>query len=141
MNKLKFKKLHNSAYLPTRGSEYSCGLDIYSIEEKTLKSGERAAVRTGLSVEIPELHYGRIAPRSGLALKYGVDVLAGVIDSDYRGEILCLIVNLGQEDFRLNIGDRIAQLIIEKVSILKPEWCESLNSSDRDMAGFGSTGT
>lgn len=141
MDKLKFKKLNEMAYLPTRGSEYSCGLDIYSVEEKILKSGERVAIHTGLAVEIPEFHYGRIAPRSGLALKHGIDVLAGVIDSDYRGEIMCLIINFGQEDFIIKIGDRIAQLIVEKISIIEPEWDEFLNSSERNTDGFGSTGT
>lgn len=139
MTKLKFRKLNEKAILPTRGSKDACGLDIYSIEDFLLKSGERRAVKTGLAVEIPYGYYGRIAPRSGLALNIGIDVMAGVIDSDYRGELNCLIINLGDHDHKINYADRIAQLIIEKIAILDPIWDE-LNETQRNEAGFGSTG-
>lgn len=140
MKKLKFQKCHPKAVLPTRGSKNACGLDIYAAEETLLKSGQRTAVRTGLAISIPLGFYGRIAPRSGIALKMGIDVLAGVIDSDYRGEILCLIINLGENDFEVNVGDRIAQLIIEKVALLEPAWSENLKETERNQSGFGSTG-
>lgn len=140
MKTLKFQKLNPKAFLPSRASENSCGLDIYSAEEITIKKGSRHGVHTGLAMAIPNNHYGRIAPRSGLALKKGIDVLAGVIDSDYRGELICLLINLGEEDFKINIGDRIAQLIVEKISILSPEWAESLDATERNEGGFGSTG-
>ena len=84
--------------------------------------------------------YGRMAPRSGLALKFGIDVLAGVIDADYRGEVLCLLINLGEENFQISAGDRIAQLIIEKVAINEPLWTEELPATQRGVLGFGSTG-
>ncbi len=85
--RLTFKQLDPRATLPTRGSALAAGLDIYAIEELTIAPGERQLARTGLVVAIPEGYYGRIAPRSGLALKNGLDVLAGVIDADYRGEL------------------------------------------------------
>ena len=140
MEKLKFQKLNPKAILPSRASENSCGLDIYSAEEIIIKKGSRYGVHTGLAMVIPHNHYGRIAPRSGLALRKGIDVLAGVIDSDYRGELICLLINFGEDDFKVNIGDRIAQLIIEKVAILSPEWAESLDATERNKGGFGSTG-
>lgn len=140
MKKLKFQKLHPEAILPSRGSLGACGLDIHSVQELTIKSGQRESVRTGLAVAIPTGFYGRTAPRSGLAFNRGVDVLAGVIDADYRGEIICLLINFGEQDFKVNVGDRIAQLLIEKVATLEPEWTEKLNSTKRNTNGFGSTG-
>src|SRR5438067_907514 len=113
IDKLAFKKLHPDARLPTRSSQYAAGLDLYSIENIKISSKERATVRTGLAVEIPPNFYGRVAPRSGLAVNHGIDVLAGVIDSDYRGEIMCVLVNLSEGLFELESGARIAQLIIE----------------------------
>ena len=86
--RLNFKRLHPEARLPTRGSAGAAGLDLCAVERLTIESGGRAAVRTGLAVAIPRGFYGRVAPRSGLAVRHGLDVLAGVIDSDYRGEIL-----------------------------------------------------
>lgn len=140
MKKLEFQKLHPSAILPVRGSKDACGLDIHSIEEMILKSGHRNGIRTGLAVAVPTGFYGRIAPRSGLALKAGIDVLAGVIDADYRGEVICLLINLGDDDFKISIGDRIAQLLIEKVALLAPEWSDQLSTTQRNSNGFGSTG-
>lgn len=139
-DKIKFLKLHEEAILPTRGSTKSAGLDLYSIEEVTLKSGERAAVKTGLAVAIPENFYGRIGPRSGLAVRHGIDTLAGIVDADYRGEILCALINHGQETVTLNKGERIAQLIIESIITPEPAWAESLDETARDAGGFGSTG-
>src|ERR1700741_392890 len=94
---LEFKQLHPDAVLPTRGSAAAAGLDLYVIENITIAPGERTVARTGLAVSIPEGFYGRVAPRSGLATKNGLDVLAGVIDADYRGEIQCLLYNTGDE--------------------------------------------
>jgi len=135
-----FLKLHPAARLPTRGSRGAAGLDLYSIEEVTLGAGERAAVRTGLSVAIPEGFYGRVAPRSGLAVRSGLDVLAGVVDSDYRGEILCALINHGREPLTLEAGARIAQLVIERIASPEPAWAENLSETERGAGGFGSTG-
>ena len=140
METLKFLKLNPAAVLPSRGSEHAAGLDLCSVEALRIDGGKRAAVRTGLSVAIPVGFYGRVAPRSGLALKAGIDVLAGVIDSDYRGEIRCILVNLGAEPFHINAGDRIAQLIVEQIATPGAEWAEALSDTARAHGGFGSTG-
>ena len=139
-NELKFLRLDPAAKLPTRGIAHAAGLDLCSIEDVTLEAGARAAVRTGLSVAIPEGFYGRVAPRSGLAVNYGLDVLAGVIDSDYRGEIICALVNHGRERFVIEAGQRIAQLIIESIITPEPAWADSLDETARGAGGFGSTG-
>lgn len=141
MEKLIFKKLHPNAILPARGSKDACGLDICSVEAGVIEPGDRKAVRTGLAVAVPSGFYGRMAPRSGLALKSGIDVLAGVIDADYRGEVICLLVNFGEVAFRIAAGERIAQLIVEKVAICEPDWADELPVTDRGAMGFGSTGS
>lgn len=139
--RLEFMRLHRAAKLPTRGSALSAGLDLYSIESVVLTGhGGLAAVRTGLSVAIPPGFYGRVAPRSGLAVKHGLDVLAGVIDSDYRGEIICALINHGEEAFEMEAGMRIAQLVIEAIALPAPVWSEDLSETERGSRGFGSTG-
>jgi dUTP pyrophosphatase len=136
---LKFIRLHPAAQLPTRGSQCAAGLDLYSIEDVAIPSGKRVAVRTGLSVSIPSGFYGRIAPRSGLALDYGIDILAGVIDGDYRGEILCILINHSDALVELEAGRRIAQLIVEAIIIPQPEWVTELDKTERGSGGFGSS--
>lgn len=137
---LKFKKLDPRATLPTRGSQSSAGLDLYSIEAISLEPGQRVIVRTGLAVAIPEGFYGRVAPRSGLATRNGLDVLAGVIDADYRGEIGCLIYNAGAERIELAENSKICQLIVERIITPTPVWADDLDVTDRGRGGFGSTG-
>jgi dUTP pyrophosphatase len=137
---LKFKKLDPRATLPTRGSLAAAGLDLYSIEAVSLEPGQRAIARTGLAVAIPEGFYGRLAPRSGLATKKGLDVLAGVIDADYRGEIGCLLHNTGEERIELAANSKICQLIIEKIVNPQAAWADELDDTERGRGGFGSTG-
>ena len=137
---LKFKKLDPRATLPTRGSTAAAGLDLYSIDVLNLQSMERKLVRTGLAVAIPEGFYGRIAPRSGLATKNGIDVLAGVIDADYRGEIQCLLHNTGNETVELPAEAKVCQLIIEKIITPTPVLVDDLTNTTRGSGGFGSTG-
>src|SRR5687767_12446756 len=137
---LKFKKLHDLAMLPMRGSAFSAGLDLHCVEEITISPLQRYLAKTGLSVAIPHGYYGRVAPRSGLASKYGLDVLSGVIDSDYRGEIGCLLYNTGDEPIQLSAGSKICQLIIEKIEMPKAVWAEDLSDTARGSGGFGSTG-
>jgi dUTP pyrophosphatase len=139
--RLEFMRLHAAAKLPTRGSPLAAGLDLYAIESATLTArGGRAAIRTGLSVAIPQGFYGRVAPRSGLAVKHGLDVLAGVIDSDYRGEIICALINHGEEALAIEAGMRVAQLVIEAIAMPVPVWSEDLSETERGGSGFGSTG-
>src|SRR5436190_23196921 len=137
---LNFKKLDPRATLPTRGSQASAGLDLYAIEAVSIEPGQRAVARTGLAVAIPEGFYGRLAPRSGLATKKGLDVLAGVIDADYRGEIGCLLHNTGSEVIELPGQTKICQLIIEKIITPTAQWADDLSDTERGSGGFGSTG-
>lgn len=138
--RLEFMRLDAAAKLPTRGSLYSAGLDLYAIEATMIPAHERASIRTGLAVSIPQGFYGRVAPRSGLAVRHGLDVLAGVIDSDYRGEIICALINHGDEAIRIEAGMRVAQLIIEAIVTPEPVWSEDLSRTERGHGGFGSTG-
>lgn len=141
MDPLKFKRLNSAATLPVRSSAQAAGLDLHSVEKLQIQPHQRAAVKTGLSVAIPENTYGRIAPRSGLAFKSGIDVLAGVIDADYRGELICVLINHGNDPFTIAPGDRIAQLIVEQIITPNPEWTTQLDPTVRSDQGFGSTGT
>ena len=137
---LRFKKLETNATLPTRGSAQAAGLDLYSIDNVVIEPKQRALVRTGLAVAIPEGYYGRVAPRSGLAVKKGLDVLAGVIDADYRGELRCALYNSGDETIDLPAVSKICQLIIEKIITPSAVWAEEISETDRGSGGFGSTG-
>lgn len=137
---LYFKRLDPRATLPTRGSTSSAGLDLYAIEELSILPGKRVLARTGLAVAVPPGFYGRVAPRSGLAVKNGLDVLAGVIDSDYRGEVCCALLNTGEETLTLEQGSRLCQLIIEQIITPSPQWADELDETTRGAAGFGSTG-
>jgi dUTP pyrophosphatase len=137
---LLFTRLHPAATLPARGSEAAAGLDLFACVDTILEPGEFKGVNTGVAVAIPEGYYGRVAPRSGLAFKHGVDTLAGVIDSDYRGEIVCILINHGTRDVHLRAGDRIAQLVIEAIIRPEPAWADQLEETARGAGGFGSTG-
>jgi dUTP pyrophosphatase len=128
------------AVLPKRGTTGSAGYDIVSVEDVIVSSGQRVAVPTGLKIMVPEGTYGRIAPRSGLALKHGLDVLAGVIDSDYRGEVAVILLNTGTKDYEVKKGDRIAQLVLERIVTPEVMQVPSVSSSCRGEGGFGSTG-
>lgn len=139
MNTINFYRLDDVAILPLRGTDHSCGLDLFSAEDLVLHPGARAGVRTGVAVGIPSGFYGKVAPRSGLAISHGIDTLAGVIDSDYRGEIICVLINLGSSKYSIESGNRIAQLIIQPYENLVPVW-ETLDETARGSSGFGSTG-
>jgi dUTP pyrophosphatase len=137
---IKIKKLHAAAQLPQRGTAISAGADLYCIEDFTLEPGERKLVPTGLAIEIPPGFYGRVAPRSGLAVKHGIDVLAGVIDADYRAEVKVPLINFGRKAVSFNAGERVAQLIIEQAAMCEYVWTEELGDTQRGEGGFGSTG-
>ena len=139
LNVLRFKRLDPRAVLPKRGSRLAAGLDVCSIEEITLGPHERVLARTGLAVAIPEGFYGRVAPRSGLAVKIGLDVLAGVIDSDYRGELCCVLYNTSYAEMSLPAGSKICQLIVEQIITPEAEWATDLDETARGAGGFGST--
>ena len=137
---VEIKKLHEDAYIPSRNSFADAGYDLYAIGHDVIKSDERKLVNIGISISIPHGYYGRIAPRSGLALNHGIDVLAGVIDSGYRGEICALLVNLGGKNFAYRKGDRIAQIIIEKCHDVEWQEVKELNGTHRGDGGFGRSG-
>ncbi len=125
--------------LPKRGSALSAGLDICAIEDVEIQPKQRALARTGFAVAIPPGFYGRVAPRSGLAVKQGLDVLAGVIDSDYRGELCCVLYNTGDETIHLPAGSKICQLILEQIVTPEATWVNDLDATARGAGGFGST--
>ena len=140
LHTLRFKQLDPRAVLPKRGSVLAAGLDVCGIEDVEIAPRQRGMARTGLAVAIPPGFYGRVAPRSGLAVKSGLDVLAGVIDSDYRGEIVCVLYNTGDETIKLPAGSKICQLIIEQIITPDATWATDLDETARGAGGFGSTG-
>ena len=154
---IKYSKIRPNGKEPFRANASDAGYDLFSTEYLTLEPLERKLVSTGISIEIPEGFYGRIAPRSCLACKKGLDVLAGVIDSGYRGEIKVLLINFNLEGYNhvpnafeamfgtankieIKPEDRIAQLIIEKCHTVHWKMQPSLNNSQRGEHGFGSSG-
>ena len=137
---LQIKKLNPAALLPKKGSEFAAGYDLHALTKTVVPAGGKALVSTGIAMAIPLGNYGRIAPRSGLAAKHMIDVGAGVIDADYRGEVKVLLFNFGQADFEVNEHDRIAQLIIEKYTMTSMVEVETLDETVRGDGGFGSTG-
>lgn len=135
-----FKKLSEKAKIPTQATPSDAGYDLYTTEAYTLKPGERKLLKTNISTAIPHGYYGRIAPRSGLAYKHGIDVLAGVIDAGYRWDIGVILINFGTEEFIVNEWDKIAQFIIEKCHYVNRSEVEELPESARGEWWFGSTG-
>lgn len=135
--------LSQGAALPTCAYSGDAGLDLRSIQALTLQPFERAPVPCGIALALPEGHAGLIVPRSGLAVNHGVSVLngPGLIDSGYRGEIKVVLINLDpHEPFLINVGDRIAQLVIIRTPEVTLQVTESLSRSFRNMGGFGSSG-
>ena len=138
---MKIKLLATNAKAPVRANDCAAGYDLFSLYNYTLYPHQRLLVQTGIAMEIPDGYYGRIAPRSGWALKYGIDTLAGVIDSDYRGEVGVILYNTDKEiPFNIKMGDRIAQIVFEKYYTFQIQETENLEDSKRGTGGFGSTG-
>ena len=134
------KKLGYDSILPTRGSDGAVGYDLYSNCDGVIAKGKRGLIYTGIAVSLPPGVYGRVAPRSGLAVKHGIQIGAGVIDPDYTGEISVVIFNMGDADFEVKKGDRIAQLVLEKCDTPPVEEIGLLQETLRGDGGFGSTG-
>ena len=142
---LKVKVINRSRFdLPRYATPLSAGMDVRAnIDEAViLRPLERAMIPTGLSIELPEGYEMQIRPRSGLAAKHGITVLnsPGTIDADYRGEIRVILVNLSNEEFRIEAGERIAQMIVARHEQVEWEMTEELAESERGEGGFGSTG-
>ena len=134
------KLLTNNAKTPTRSSPGAAGLDLYSAESGVIEPGARECIDTDIVVEIPVDHVGLIWPRSGLAVKSGVDVLAGVIDCDYTRHIRVALINHGMQDVMIEVGDRIAQLVIQPYTPVQIVMTNELGNTHRGELGFGSTG-
>jgi dUTP pyrophosphatase len=130
------------AQLPNYQTIGSAGADLCTTEGVTLDPGKRAMIPTGIRIALPEGYEAQVRPRSGLAAKFGVAMVnaPGTIDSDYRGEIKVILINLGQEAVRFEIGDRVAQLVIAPVTRAEWEIVSSLDETERGTGGFGSTG-
>jgi dUTP pyrophosphatase len=137
---LLIKKLSGDATTPTRGSAFAAGYDLYAAKPITIPARGKALVSTDLSIATPEGTYGRVAPRSGLAAKNFIDTGAGVIDADYRGEVKVLLFNHAESDFEVKKGDRVAQLVLERIYTPEIVEVENLEESVRGAGGFGSTG-
>ena len=156
------KKLHADAVVPTRGSAHAAGYDLYALEDTDIKAQSMAVVRTGIAVVLPPGCYGRVAPRSGFTVKHSTDTGAGVIDPDYRGEIKVVVFNHNKAEYmdefnggswmdydlrrvKINKGDRIAQLILERYEDratvrVVDEFDSDVKATERGASGFGSTG-
>ena len=134
---LNFVKLSPNIKTPTRSTQLAAGLDIYSPIDCTIPSKEQKLISTGLRIQIPSGHYGHLCSKSGLAVQHHIHVGAGIIDSDYTGEIKVLLLNLGDNSFQISTGDAIVQLILEKISI--PVLCQvnTLPITDRGDRGCG----
>ena len=143
MVKLLIKKLHKNIILPEYKTDGSSGMDLMANVEQTVKilPGEKKMISTGIMVAIPEQYEIQIRPRSGLAAKNGISILntPGTIDSDYRGEIKVILINLGKYTFEINKNDRIAQMIVCPIIKVELKEVESLPKTIRGEGGFGST--
>lgn len=142
---MKVKIINNSPFkLPAYETKGSAGVDLQAYVESpvVLKPLERALVPTGISIELPEGYEAQVRARSGLAIKHGISLVNGIgtIDSDYRGEIKVILINLGDKEFTVNSGDRIAQMVFIKHEQAEFELAEELGTTERGAGGFGHTG-
>ncbi|HCT64810.1 MAG TPA: dUTP diphosphatase [Lachnospiraceae bacterium] len=143
MNKLKVKKINNKAIIPRYAHPGDAGLDLFSVESVEIVAGDSKVVKTGIAIELPPNTEAQIRPRSGLALKNQITVLntPGTIDQGYRGEIGVILINHGNEPFNVEVGMKIAQMVINSVITVDiVEIIENLSETDRGSGGFGSTG-
>jgi len=140
MMKILIRKLHPEAIAPVFAHPGDAGMDLYSVEAIVLKPGERRSVPTGIAIALPDGYVSLVWDKSGVSHKFGVKTLGGVLDSGYRGEYLIGLVNLGQEDFEIKKGQKIAQLLIQKVERPEIELVDELDETSRGTGGFGSTG-
>ena len=138
--KLLVKKLDPSAIIPTKANGSDAGYDLYALNGTIVEKNTHRLIKTGISMAIPEGHVGLIWPRSGLAYKHGLDVFAGVIDSGYRGDIGVILFNSQYSSYEISKGDRIAQILIQKVEDFNLLEVEDLDSTERNCGGFGSSG-
>ena len=137
---LRFVKLNEDAITPTKANKSDAGFDLYASHGAILEKHTHKLIKTGIAMQIPKGYVGLIWPRSGMAYKHGIAVFAGVIDSGYRGDIGVILYNSQYNDYNVEKGDRIAQLVLQKVEDFELLEVSDLNNTDRSEAGFGSTG-
>ncbi len=138
--KLKIKKVHQDAKLPKYAGENDAGMDLFALEETKVQPGEIARIRSGVAMEIPEGYVGLCWDKSGLSMGYGIKVLAGVIDSSFRGELVMAVINLGKEAYTFEKGHKVMQILIQKVEHVEIVEADELSETKRGENGFGSTG-
>jgi len=138
--KLKIKKLHPDAKIPSYAHPGDAGMDVFALESLTLAPGERGLVRTGIALEFPEGYVLLMWDKSGISTKHGITTLAGVIDAGYRGEIQIGVVNLGQDSHTFEKGSKVAQILVQPIVRAEIQEVEKLSESIRGEGGFGSTG-
>ncbi|MDA8611498.1 dUTP diphosphatase [Candidatus Pacebacteria bacterium] len=137
---LKIKKLNKDAKVPSFAHHNDAGMDLYCAEEITIQKDQRVQISTGIALEIPDGYVGLVWDKSGLSHNFGLKIVGGVIDAGYRGEIKIGIINLGDGEHTFNIGDKITQLLIQKVEHPNIVEVEELAEAERGDKGFGSTG-
>jgi len=137
---IKIKRLSKKAALPKYAHKGDAGMDLYIIDDKVLNPGEWHAFSTGIAMEIPEGFVGLIWDKSGLASKFGLHVLAGVVDSSYRGEVKVVVYNLSQKPYQFKKGEQVAQMIIQPCLNADIKMVNKLSNTGRGQGGFGSTG-
>ena len=138
---LKIKKLESDAIIPTKANDTDAGYDLYALEDCEIGPHNHKLIKTGISMAIPKGYVGLIWPRSGLAYKHGLDVFAGVIDAGYRGDVGVLLYNSRLEHYKITKGDRIAQILFQKIEDFDLVEVDNLDDSQRGAGGFGSSGT
>ncbi|HEY4493304.1 MAG TPA: dUTP diphosphatase [Candidatus Paceibacterota bacterium] len=137
---IKVRKLSPEAKLPAYSHAGDAGLDLFALENTELEPGVRAQVKTGIALEIPDGHVGLIWDKSGLAQKFGLKTLGGVVDATYRGEVLVGIANISKERYVVEAGHKVAQMLIQKVEQVTVVEVKELTQTNRGQSGFGSTG-
>lgn len=137
---IRVKKLHPDAIVPAFAHPGDAGMDLYSVEDIVIQPGERRSVPTGIAIALPDGYVSLVWDKSGVSHKFGMKTLGGVLDCGYRGEYLIGLVNLGQEPFEIKKGQKVAQLLIQKVEHPEIEVVDELDETSRGTGGFGSTG-
>ncbi len=138
--KAKIKLLHQDAKIPAYGRAGDAGLDLFCIEDYELQPGERHSFKLGIAMELPDGYVAHIWDRSGLASKFGIHSMAGVVDSTYRGEIAIVLLNTTKESYQIKKGDKIAQMVIQKFEPTEFEEAEELSDTARGERGWLSSG-
>ena len=140
MDQLRVRLLSPNATVPKRGSNEAAGYDVYASDDGIVSARGKSVVPTGIAITVPNGTYGRLAPRSGLAVKNSISVGAGVVDRDFMGELKVILFNHSDVDFEFRKGDRIAQLILERIVTPDVVLVDELDATERGEGGFGSTG-